>query len=350
MNGQETEYTTAGSTILKEKNSAYELYYYYDSAGNLISLGYKANGSTVEIYYFVTRNAQGDIVAIYKSSDSTLVGTYTYDTWGKVLSITPASGTSDPNGILGKNPFRYRGYYLDDETGFYYLQSRYYDPEVKRFINADGLISTGTGVMGYNMYAYCNNNSVNLVDPSGMCSSIGVGSNYQKIDCKSINCKTSSYYSYQSYTSPKPPPPPDTISPPTSNYNRDDIVHGTDGQYCTSPGCSGHSGGNIHRGTDILGKNGDILFAPIDGYISFSGYAGGRGYYIDIISWDGTMVVQYQHCNENAKNLTKYETVSAGDSLGNIMGRTGFVRNVDGIVHVEVRRNGILQSTNSYLP
>jgi RHS repeat-associated protein len=71
---------------------------------------------------------------------------------------------------MNLNPFRYRGYYYDRETGFYYLQSRYYDPETGRFLNADGLISTGTGVAGYNMYAYCNNNPVNYIDPSGACS------------------------------------------------------------------------------------------------------------------------------------------------------------------------------------
>jgi len=60
-----------------------------------------------------------------------------------------------------------RGYYYDNETGFYYLQSRYYDPEVMRFINADGLVSTGQGVVGYNMYVYCNNNPMNMRDSEG---------------------------------------------------------------------------------------------------------------------------------------------------------------------------------------
>ena len=67
--------------------------------------------------YYVTRNAQGDICAIYNRADNTLVGTYQYDTWGNILSITPAGSTSDPNNILQKNPFRYRGYYYDNESG-----------------------------------------------------------------------------------------------------------------------------------------------------------------------------------------------------------------------------------------
>jgi len=65
------------------------------------------------------------------------------------------------------NPFRYRGYYYDVETGWYYLQSRYYNPEWGRFLNADGYLSTGTGLMGYNMFAYCNNDPINCIDTQG---------------------------------------------------------------------------------------------------------------------------------------------------------------------------------------
>ena len=65
------------------------------------------------------------------------------------------------------NPIRYRGYYQDNDTGFYYLQSRYYDPELKRFINADSYISTGQGFIGCNMFTYCGNNPVNMSDGTG---------------------------------------------------------------------------------------------------------------------------------------------------------------------------------------
>ena len=65
------------------------------------------------------------------------------------------------------NPIRYRSYYYDNETGFYYLNSRYYDPDVKRFINSDSYISTGDGIFGTNMFAYCMNNPVKYIDPSG---------------------------------------------------------------------------------------------------------------------------------------------------------------------------------------
>ena len=89
--------------------------------------------------------------------------TYTYDEWGKILSVT---GTL-ANTVGQMNPIRYRGYYYDVETGLYYLQSRYYDPETGRFINADGYASTGQGVLGTNMYAYCGNNPVVRSDSTG---------------------------------------------------------------------------------------------------------------------------------------------------------------------------------------
>ena len=86
-----------------------------------------------------------------------------FDSWGKPLSTSGSLAYT-----LGKdNPFRYRGYVYDEETGFYYLQSRYYDPSVGRFISADVLLSTGQGVLGHNAYAYCLNDPINSVDGNG---------------------------------------------------------------------------------------------------------------------------------------------------------------------------------------
>ena len=90
---------------------------------------------------------------------------YAYDAWGNVLDI---SGTYAST--LGQNnPIRYRGYYYDSETGFYYLNSRYYDPEIGRFINADniGYLGAGSNLTGYNLFAYCGNNPVTGYDPAG---------------------------------------------------------------------------------------------------------------------------------------------------------------------------------------
>ena len=94
-------------------------------------------------------------------------GYYTYDAWGNVTAYTSTGGTPASTSLIYRNPLRYRGYIYDNETGFYYLQSRYYDPANHRFINADSLASTGQGFTGTNMFAYCSNNPVVASDPSG---------------------------------------------------------------------------------------------------------------------------------------------------------------------------------------
>ena len=90
---------------------------------------------------------------------------YTYDAWGNVLSITGSNAS-----VLGaNNPIRYRSYYYDFETGFYYLQSGYYDSEIRRFINADdvSLLGANGDFISYNLYSYCLNNPVNRFDDGG---------------------------------------------------------------------------------------------------------------------------------------------------------------------------------------
>ena len=99
---------------------------------------------------------------------------YKYDSWGRPVNI---SGTMAAT-VGQKNPFRYRGYYFDAESGMYYLQSRYYDPEIRRFISADNIIITGTPVenQNVNLYEYCLDNPVNFQDQSGhFAVTIGAG-------------------------------------------------------------------------------------------------------------------------------------------------------------------------------
>ena len=115
------------------------------------------NGTT---YYYV-KNLQGDVVAILDSAGTAVVE-YTYNAWGVLLSTTGSMAST-----LGvHNPLRYRGYVYDPETALYYLQSRYYDPDVGRFINADSLVDTET-IIGHNLFVYCWNNPVNVEDSSG---------------------------------------------------------------------------------------------------------------------------------------------------------------------------------------
>ncbi|MEG0307619.1 MAG: RHS repeat-associated core domain-containing protein [Clostridium sp.] len=112
--------------------------------------------------YFYIRNAQSDIIGILDSNGTQVVG-YTYDTWGKLVAIT---GTlKDTVGV--KNPYRYRGYRYDNETGYYYLQSRYYNPEMGRFINADAIAGSIGELLSHNIFAYCLNSSTTGKDPSG---------------------------------------------------------------------------------------------------------------------------------------------------------------------------------------
>ena len=113
--------------------------------------------------------------------------------WGRPVSVQEASAGIDKDGILLKNPLRYRGYYYDEETGFYYLNARYYDPQVRRFISADNLIaSPGISVQGYNLFAYCDNNPVNKVDYTGRDGEfIELGSGwYYRIDTPKKNIRT----------------------------------------------------------------------------------------------------------------------------------------------------------------
>ena len=101
-------------------------------------------------------------MAILNSSGVAVVE-YTYDAWGKPLTTTGSMAS----GLGLVNPLRYRGYVYDQETGLYYLQSRYYNPAWGRFISADGQLNMQDGVLGFNLFAYCINNPVNMSDPTG---------------------------------------------------------------------------------------------------------------------------------------------------------------------------------------
>lgn len=119
------------------------------------------HGSETELYYYLV-NAQGDVSAILNSGGK-IAASYDYDAWGN-CTVYDSSDAA----IGDLNPLRYRGYYYDAETGFYYLQSRYYDPAICRFINADTFATTdANGFLSANMFAYCENNPVMRTDESG---------------------------------------------------------------------------------------------------------------------------------------------------------------------------------------
>jgi len=156
VNGTTTTFTLAGTRILKQTSGNTTIEFIYDEAGQAI--GFKTGGAT----YYCVFNLQGDVIGIVTSAGTQVV-TYTYDAWGRPLSTTGSQAST----IGAQNPLRYRGYYYDTETGFYYLNSRYYDPVVGRFVNEDGMLSTGLGYDGMNMFVYCLNSPVNRSDYSG---------------------------------------------------------------------------------------------------------------------------------------------------------------------------------------
>ncbi len=154
-----TKYLLNGTQILAQKTGSTTLSFFYDQQGNRVAM---ADGNN-NFYYYIY-NVQGDVIALADASTGKLAVTYTYDAWGKVLSVNDTTA----NSVGTQNPFRYKGYYYDTETSLYYLQSRYYDPEVGRFINADAFASTDiSGVLSANMFAYCENNPVMRDDPTG---------------------------------------------------------------------------------------------------------------------------------------------------------------------------------------
>ena len=121
------------------------------------------------MYYYV-KNIQGDIIKIV-SEDGCLAYTYDYDAWGALLSIKDNQGhtiSGNSTSLATTNPLRYRGYVYDDETGLYYLQSRYYDPKTGRFLNADVYFDTGSGSsLSTNMFSYCENCPLYKIDTNG---------------------------------------------------------------------------------------------------------------------------------------------------------------------------------------
>ena len=132
-------------------------------------LGFTLNGAE---YYYV-KNMQGDVVAI-ADENRNIVVVYTYNDYGKIESVS--GSLADTVGAL--NPIRYRGYYYDDETGFYYTDTRYYDPQTARFINADDeslIIATPMSLTDKNLYAYCDNNPISRADRDGQFWNVVIG-------------------------------------------------------------------------------------------------------------------------------------------------------------------------------
>jgi RHS repeat-associated protein len=166
------EYSLSGDLLISETVSSfinynwvedYQIIYIYDYDGSLIGFNLYENSNTYSYLYI--KNIQGDITKIIEP-DGTVVVEYFYDAYGKIVRIDGSLKTT----IGEYNSFGYRSYKYDSEINMYYLNSRYYNPEIGRFINADGLLGEIGNIQSTNMYAYCANNPVMYLDPSGFIS------------------------------------------------------------------------------------------------------------------------------------------------------------------------------------
>ena len=163
-----TEYFIVDGEYIGEittiNGTEYVISYVYDESGS--PAGINVNGGA----YFFVKNLQGDVTAIV-SYNGTVICKYYYDAYGYPIYVKDANGANitSANHIALLNPFRYRGYMYDEETCFYYVSSRYYDPYIGRWINADSILDTST-IMGMNLFAYCNDNPIMFVDPFGLCA------------------------------------------------------------------------------------------------------------------------------------------------------------------------------------
>ena len=144
-------YIYAGDKLMRMTVGNDTLNFSYDTNGVPLTMTY--NGT---VYYYIT-NLQGAVISL-ELADGGSGAQYAYDAWGNIIAM---SGT-----LAELNPLRYRGYVYDQETGFYYLNSRYYDPAVGRFINADRQLALKDAI-GTNLFAYCFNNPVSLGDGEG---------------------------------------------------------------------------------------------------------------------------------------------------------------------------------------
>ena len=156
VNGLKTEFVYNGSILAGQTTGIDNLTFMYDNNGD--TFGFTYNGTD---YYYI-KNAQNDVTAVTDTTGE-IVCRYYYDAWGEINSITGSLAST----IGELNPIRYRSYFYDSEINMYYLNSRYYSPDLCRFLNSDGICDTNTGMLSHNIFTYCNNNPVNFIDSKG---------------------------------------------------------------------------------------------------------------------------------------------------------------------------------------
>lgn len=154
VDGKTTKYLYQNGVLCCEDGSKGEIWFHYDAYGTPVDFEWQDNT------FFYELDEQQNVIGLLDSSGKRIVS-YAYDGWGKIIDI------SDDVELGKLNPLRYRSYYYDEESGFYYLYNRYYDPEVKRMLNMDSYADTGFGMFSHNMYAYCENTPTNASNDTG---------------------------------------------------------------------------------------------------------------------------------------------------------------------------------------
>ena len=193
----------------KATGKKYDVWYFFDANNQVAGFEYSEisgmDNSLKKTRVYYEKNAQGDVIGLLDSRGAE-IAKYSYDAWGNVTSKMCYEGYETPYAL---NHITYRGYYRDDESGFYYLQSRYYDAEVGRFLNADDVeyLDSGNIVAKNNLYCYCSSNPVKYIDEEGKCIAIAMALGYSIVksysDCKKIYRKDVSFSKILSSKYPK---------------------------------------------------------------------------------------------------------------------------------------------------
>ncbi len=162
------------NNLIFEKHNDYSMVFHYDGNGVRTHFDYKSAAIDASFYY--RYNAQGDVIALLDSTGA-IIAEYDYTAYGRQIKRSGMISSA----VGDRNPFRYRGYYYDDETGLYYLQSRYYDAYVGRFISADKVMGVNNDMATYNLFAYCGNNPITFIDRTGESAAVAIGTTIKSL-------------------------------------------------------------------------------------------------------------------------------------------------------------------------